>query len=187
AIDPPAEIRQLLAGMGGSLPRSRPVPAEQLHLTLRFIGEVEGGLAQDIAARLSDIRHPALALCLRGVGTFSFRGEPSVLWAGVEPRVGLFSLRAAVEKELSDLGLRREKGRFSPHFTLARLKNCPARHLHPFLAGNALLRSEPFAVNSFQLYRSQLTTQGAQHQLLHSYPLSTRLARLTNSDQVSGP
>jgi len=102
AIDPPAEIRQFLAGMGGSLPGSRPVPAEQLHLTLRFIGEIEGGLAQDIAARLRDIRHPALTLCLKGVGTFSFRGEPSVLWAGVEPREGLFPLRAAVEKELSE-------------------------------------------------------------------------------------
>jgi RNA 2',3'-cyclic 3'-phosphodiesterase len=173
AIDPPAEIRQLLAGMGGSLPRSRPVPAEQLHLTLRFIGEVEGGLSQDIAARLSDIRHPALALRLQGVGTFSFRGEPTVLWAGVEPREGLFSLRAAVEKQLAALGLRREKGQFSPHVTLARLKNCPARHLHPFLAGNALLHSEPFAVNIFQLYRSQLTNQGAKHHLLHSYQLGT--------------
>ena len=173
AIDPPMETRQLLAGMGGSLPRSRPVPPEQLHLTLRFIGEVEGGLSQDIAARLSDIRHPALALRLQGVGTFSFRGEPTVLWAGVEPREGLFSLRAAVEKQLAALGLRREKGQFSPHVTLARLKNCPARHLHPFLAGNALLHSEPFAVNIFQLYRSQLTNQGAKHHLLHSYQLGT--------------
>lgn len=173
AIDLVESIRRDIAGLGRSLPDSRPVPSEQLHLTLKFIGEVEGSSLLDIKDALQDIIRPAFSICLKGVGTFPPRGIPRILWAGVEPHENLVNLRNAIERKLVEIDIPRERQKFSPHLTLARLKNCPITRLQEFLAGNALLRTAEFPVEHFHLYKSQLTKSGAIHTILQSYPLKT--------------
>ncbi len=176
AIDIAESIRREVAGLGRFLPDTRPVPDEQLHLTLKFIGEVEGGRVLDIKEALHDIVRPAFSLCLKGVGTFPPRGIPRILWAGVDPHEHIVNLRNAIERKLFEIGVPRERQKFSPHLTLARLRNCPLKRLQEFLAGNAMLRTAEFQVEQFHLYKSQLTKSGAIHTILESYPLTRKVA-----------
>jgi 2'-5' RNA ligase len=171
AIDIPENIQKEVQGMGRAIPKARPVPADQLHLTLKFIGEVEGSSFLDIRESLKEIVHPKLLLALKGVGTFPPRGTPRILWAGVEPTAGIAALRNTIEKTLNAVGIPREKKKYTPHLTLARLNNCPIRHLQNYLAGNAFLQTPDFTVDNFHLYSSQLTPKGALHTLQSSYPL----------------
>lgn len=172
AIDIPDTIRKAVQGMGRSIPNARPIPAHQLHLTLKFIGEVDGGTLLDIQDVLGEIRQPEFSLCLKGVGIFPPRGIPRILWAGVDPVENTISLRNSIERELAAINIPREKKKYSPHLTLARLRNCPIPALHNFLAGNAFLQTSTFPVQAFNLYSSRLTPKGAIHTLENSYPLT---------------
>lgn len=171
AIDIPDSIKTEIAGLGRSIPQARPVPVEQLHLTLKFIGEVEGSRLLDIQGALTEISRPQFMLSLQGVGTFPPRGTPRVLWAGVHPVDQLLALRRAIENSLAAVDIPREKQKYSPHLTLSRLNNSPLRHLQQFLAGNALLQTRPFTVTAFSLYKSQLTRNGALHTVIEDYHL----------------
>jgi len=170
AIDIPESVRKEVEGLGRSIPNARPVPADQLHLTLKFIGEVESSRLLDIKDALEKIVLPKFSLALKGVGTFPPRGMPRVLWAGVQHSERTMTLRNAIEKSLAAIDIPREK-RYTPHLTLARLKNSPIHRLQQFLAGNAFLQSEEFTIDSFHLYRSQLSQKGALHFLESSFPL----------------
>jgi RNA 2',3'-cyclic 3'-phosphodiesterase len=172
AIDPPEEVRGALAAMGFGLPGAKWVAQEQLHLTLRFIGEVDGGAFRDIQEALAALRARPFLLRLKGVGHFPPRGQPRVLWAGVEPNSSLLQLRNQVEKALVRTGLEPEHRKFAPHITLARLRETPLGRLTNFLAGNAMYASEPFPVNEFHLYSSSLSAKGSIHTREVSYLLA---------------
>jgi len=171
AIDLPDNIRHGLTGLGGSLPRVRTVPPDQLHLTLKFIGEVEGGKLLDIKECLQETaqKNKKFAIRLKEVGVFPPRSTPRVLWAGVKPKEPVAILRNQIESTLKKIGIPGEKRKFSPHITLARLKNCPIHRLQQFLVANSFLESPEFCVNGFSLYSSRLTTKGAIHTLLQRY------------------
>ena len=171
AIDIPEAIRMEVEGMGRSIPQARLVPTDQLHLTLKFIGEVEGSRFLDIQDALKEIIVPKFSLSLKGVGTFPPRGIPRVLWAGVEPVEQTVALRNAIERTLAVINIARDKKKFTPHLTLARLRNGPIRHLQQFLAGNAFFQTPEFPVESFHLYSSKLTGKGALHTIECSYGL----------------
>lgn len=185
AIAIPEAIKNEIAGLGRSIPRARPVPVEQMHLTVKFIGEVEGSRLLDIQSVLMEISRPQFTLCLHGVGTFPPRGTPRVLWAGVHPLDNLMTLHRSVEGKLSEIAIPREKQKYSPHLTLARLNNSPPKHLQQFLAGNAFLRTPDFTVSAFSLHKSQLTNNGAKHTLIASYPLKAVSA--TERPLTAGP
>lgn len=171
AIDIPENIRREIQGMGRSIPYARSVPEDQLHLTLKFIGEVENSRLLDICDALNGIDQRQFSLRLQGVGTFPPRGTPRVLWVGVAPAINTFTLRNSIERTLSDIGIPRGKKRYTPHITLARLRNSPVRQLQQFLAGNAFFQSAEFTVESFILYSSRLTSKGAIHTVEAIYPL----------------
>ncbi len=175
AVSIPTAITAGIAGLGRSIPGARPVPVEQMHLTLKFIGEVEGSRILDIRGALSEISRPQFTLGLRGVGVFPPRGIPRVLWAGVAPLDELIALRQVIEKKLAEIAIPREKQKYSPHLTLARLNNAPLRHLQQFLAGNALLQSPEFTVAAFTLYSSHLSSKGAMHTAIETYALRQSL------------
>ena len=172
AIDIPETIRREVEGLGRAIPNARPVPADQLHLTLKFIGEVEGSRILDIDDALGEIVLPKFFLCLKGIGTFPPRGTPRVLWAGVQHADRAVALRNSIERTLAAINIPREGKKYTPHLTLARLRNCPIQHLQQFLAGNAFLQSSEFPVESFHLFSSQLTQKGALHNIESSYPLT---------------
>ena len=96
---------------------------DNLHLTVRFIGDVHEHVADDVDMALSGLVAPQFDLSITGLGTFETRGEPTTLWAGIERNPSLKHLRDRVESTLCRIGLPPEARKFSPHVTLARLKN----------------------------------------------------------------
>jgi RNA 2',3'-cyclic 3'-phosphodiesterase len=172
AIDLPAPIRSMLNVIGQGIPGSRPVSEDQIHLTLRFIGEVEGGMAKDIHEALADVHAVPFSLRVQGVGFFPPRGMPRVLWAGLPQLNELIVLRNRIERQLVSCGLPPEQRKFAPHITIARLKDSPLRRVGEFLAGNALFQTDGFPVDRFFLYSSRLTKNGAIHAVEQEYPLT---------------
>ncbi len=171
AVDLPPDIRLSLKDLGRGIPGARVLPAEQIHLTLRFIGEVENTLFQEIRERLFEVKKSPFCLQVKGVGYFPPRGTPKVLWAGVTPTEELVRLKKRVDKVLLTCGLETEKRKYSPHITLARLRNSPLPKVIEFLAGNSLLQTPEFSVDSFQLFSSRLDKHGALHTLEENYEL----------------
>ena len=172
AIDLPSPAKESLAKICFGVPGARWVPAEQLHLTLRFIGEVEGTLFREIREALAEIDLSPFPLRLRGFGCFPPRKAPRVLWVGIDENETLIQLRNRVEAILVRQGVEPEHRKFAPHITIARLKETPLVRLTNFLAGNSLFATEPWEVTEFHLYSSSLSDKGAIHTLEASYPLT---------------
>ncbi|MEA3067111.1 MAG: 2,3-cyclic 3-phosphodiesterase [Sphingomonadales bacterium] len=170
AIRPPEPIRDLLIDAMDDSPEFRWQDDEQLHLTLRFIGEVERPLAEDLAAALGRVRAAPSSLRISGVGRFEQRNS-GALWAGVEPKAQLAALAAKVERVCVSVGLEPERRAFHPHITLARWKGRRAREALDFLERKRGLSSEPFDVTDFTLFESRLSRHGAHYDEVASYPL----------------
>lgn len=173
AIDLPEQAKERVAEICYGLPDARWTPPEQLHLTLRFIGEVDGGTFKDIRKELATINLHSFPIQIKGLGFFPPRKAPRVLWAGINtPPDALFMLRNRIEKILVKLGIEPEHRKFAPHITLARLRETPRNRLANYLAGNGLFSAETFTVENFHLYSSNLSNKGAIHTLEASYPLT---------------
>jgi len=171
AVDLPAETRARLAVLAGGVPGARWVPPEQLHITLRFIGEVDNGVFADVIDALADVHMPPFPVAVAGLGHFPPRGAPKVLWAGVADGAPLIRLHDKIERRLQALGLAPDGRKFTPHLTLARLKGAPLGRVRDFLAHNGGLAGAPFEVREFHLYSSRLGHEGAAHRIEASYPL----------------
>ncbi|MHB1015365.1 MAG: RNA 2',3'-cyclic phosphodiesterase [Desulfurivibrionaceae bacterium] len=171
AVDLPPDIAAQLQGLCCGVPGARWVQPEQMHLTLRFIGEVDGGVFRDIKEGLADVKAPVFSLQIKGLGFFPPRKSPKVLWAGIAPVEQVSTLRNRIETVLLGLGLGPEGRKYSPHITLARLHDPSIARLGRFLASNGLFATEPFPVSEFHLYSSELTAKGAFHTIEVSYPL----------------
>ena len=171
AIVLPEALRAQLADLGRGLPGARRVAPENLHLTLRFIGEVDRPQAGDLDAALGQIRAPGFSLALAGVGCFGAGEKVRSIWAGVETNPDLLGLQAKIEAALRRAGVPPEGRRFKPHVTLARLKRRPGARLQDFLAQHALYRGASFQVDDFVLFSSFLGQSGAIHAPEAAYPL----------------
>jgi RNA 2',3'-cyclic 3'-phosphodiesterase len=172
AIRPPEPIRDLLIDAMDDSADFRWQDEEQLHLTLRFIGEVERPVAEDLAAALARIRAEPFELRIAGVGRFEQRSG-GALWAGVEPKARVAALAAKVERACQQIGLEPERRAFHPHITLARWKGRRTREVQDFLERYRALASELFAVTDFTLFESRLSRHGAHYEEVASYPLET--------------
>jgi len=171
AIRPPEDIRDRLIDIMEDCAELRWVPDDNLHLTLRFIGEVERPLAKDIAAALGAIRFPAFELQLSGIGSFD-RRSGGALWAGVDPRDQVAALAGKVERACQQAGVEPERRAFHPHITLARWKGRRTREVADILRREGGLTSPPFAVYAFTLFESQLSRHGAHYEEVGRYPLT---------------
>lgn len=170
AIRPPEAIRDLLVDAMDESPALGWVGEDNLHLTLRFIGEVERPLANDVAEFLSRLRFPAFELRVRGIGRFD-RRSGGALWAGVEPKRPVSGLAAKVDRACVESGLEPERRAFHPHVTLARYRRRDVDAARDFERRNADLSSPPFRVDEFVLYESRLSRHGAHYEAVATYPL----------------
>lgn len=171
AIALPDTLRSRLRDLCNGLPGARWVAPENLHLTLRFIGEVEGHHAEDIDAALSGIHLPRFSLTLSGVGDFGNGRRLRSVWVGVEPSEMLERPQAKVEQAVQRAGQPPEKRKFKPHVTLARFKSHPGGRLESYFAARSLFRCEPFEVTELTLYSSYLSHEGAIYSPEAVYPL----------------
>jgi RNA 2',3'-cyclic 3'-phosphodiesterase len=170
AIRPPDDIRDLLIDAMDDSPDFRWQDEEQLHLTLRFVGEVDRQLAQDLADGLGRIGTEPFQLRVAGVGRFEQRSG-GTLWAGVEPKAPVAGLAAKVERVCQEVGLEPERRAFHPHVTLARWKGRRSREVADYFDRRGGLASLPFDVTEFTLFESQLSRHGAHYEAVASYPL----------------
>jgi 2'-5' RNA ligase len=167
----PDDVAQSLAALQAGVPGARWQTREQLHLTLRFIGEADGRAATAIDDALTTISAPAFSLELKGVGSFGGR-RPHALWAGVAANEALLHLQRKIESALQRIGLEADGRKYTPHVSLAKLKGTQNGHVVDFLTDHALYASEPFAVNGFILYSSLLTPNGSIYRAEKAYRLN---------------
>lgn len=171
ALELPAELREQLAALRRGLPGARWVPEDQLHLTLAFLGEVEGPAFAAVKQGLNGVRSDPFELELAGTGRFPPRGQPRVLWAGVRDPAEVSALAAEVRRCLARRGLPLDERRYAPHVTLARLRATPDPQLEAYLRASAGWVSAAHPFTDFHLYSSHLGRSGAQHRVEASYPL----------------
>src|SRR5487761_21439 len=163
----PPELKLALSQIAIGFPGARWVDPGNYHLTLRFIGEVDEGMASDLDAHLAGIRARRFALTLAGIGSFNARN----VFVGVERNADLVHLQDKVESAVARSGIEPESRRFAPHVTLARLKGKPDTELGRYLAERALFRAAPFDVGQFQLVASYLTKSGSIYEDQAEYAL----------------
>lgn len=164
ALDLPEDIVDQVERLCVGLPDIRWTDVDDLHITLRFIGEVDDPTYEEIGEALAHVTAPPFEIQLRGIGHFPPRGEPTTLWIGVAPCEGLNLLRRRVDRQLASLGVAPDQRKFQPHLTIARIRGgLPENRLGSFLKRLSLYRSEPFVVSGFTLYSSFLRTNGAVH------------------------
>lgn len=171
AIALPDAVKDRIADLQGGLDGARWVDADTFHITLRFVGHVDHGVADDLEAALSVIRVPALELDLNGLGYFESKGRPRSLWVGVEPDEALCHLRDRVEHAAKPAGLAPEGRRFKPHITIARLHGTGVGEVEHWIAANSPFSLPPIPVREITLYRSHLVRTGARYDVEAVYPL----------------
>lgn len=164
AIDMSEEIRKHLAELQFGLREARWTKYEQLHLTLRFIGDISAEKQQDIESALGAVKAAPFDLRLNGLGRFPVRGEPRVLHAVIEDCPPLYELQKSIEDALEQAGIERDRRRFIPHVTLARFKRTPTyAKLGRYMKTHEHFVTSPMRVSEFVLYSSVLSPQGATH------------------------
>lgn len=172
AIALPEPVRFDLALLQQGLPVPRPVPAENLHLTLVFLGEVQASVLADVDAAFGAVRAAAFPLTLSGVDLLG-GAKARMVYAGVAASPALVHLQAKVETAARNAGVAVPARRFMPHVTLARL---PERldnreRLERAVAMRTGYGGPSFEVAAFHLYRSHLGRGGSVYEELAEYPL----------------
>lgn len=171
AVEVPPEIAEELEPHQDDLEGASWRDPEQLHITLRFFGDVSEPMADDLDAELSTIGGEAFDLTLAGVGAFGLGHKARAIWAGVESGVQLKRLATRCETAARRAGLPVETRAYQPHVTLAYLRGVEAVAVETWRVRHALLRTSPFRVTWFGLYSSTLGSGGSSYRLERSYPL----------------
>lgn len=170
AIALPESVAYTLLTLQSGVPGARWSTREQLHLTLRFIGEVDERDADAIDDALAAVSASAFTLQLKGVGEFGGK-TPRALWASIESNAPLLHLQRKIESIIQRLGFPPEERKYTPHVTLARLRGTPAERVMDYLADHGLFASAPFEVTEFVLYSSRLTPNGSVYVAERAYGL----------------
>jgi 2'-5' RNA ligase len=170
ALEIPSEIGQSLALLRGGLPGARWVEPENYHLTLRFIGDIDDALAEEIADLLGRIERPAFDLRIDGLNSFG-GNKPRAVVAAVTPVAQLVELQADHERIMQRVGLQPER-KYKPHVTLARLRDTSSRQVADFLSTRQPFRSSSFPVSRFVLYSSRASVGGGPYVIEAEYPLA---------------
>lgn len=170
ALSIPDGVARSLMLLQGGVPGARWQAREQLHLTLRFVGEVDGGDARALDDALAGIDAPAFEMQLHSVGQFGNK-QPHSLWAAARQNDLLEHLARKVDTAIRRVGQPQDAHKFTPHVTLARLRHPELDKVREWLTDNALYTSDPFMVGAFCLYSSKLTSDGSIYRVEQEYPL----------------
>ena len=171
ALDLPESVDLQLSWLGGGIHGARWEPADKLHLTLRYLGEVDGGERKHVEAALARVDVDPFELAIKGVGHFPPRGQPRSVWAGVDDDTHVHRLHDRISHALDAIGIDGDRRKFAPHVTLARLRHSPEQEVAEFLARNALLSTPPWTVDAFALYSSTRGPRGSKYAIERVYPL----------------
>lgn len=180
AIEIPRDAALALSFLRGGLPSARWIDVENYHLTLRFIGDVESRLADEIVTALDRIERAPFAIELGGVGAFGSK-KPHSIYAGVKPSAPLEALQGDIDRTCRRLGLPADTKKFVPHVTLARLRQPKADDVALYLAGRGNFKAPAFTIGRFVLLSSRDSVGGGPYVLEESYRLSGGAAKAQGS------
>jgi 2'-5' RNA ligase len=173
-VEIPADVALELDFMKGGVIGARWIDRDSYHITLRFIGDIDDRLAHEIAYELEGVEAQPFELRLKGIDTFGGK-KPSTLYVGVEENPGLRRLQAIHERICQALGLEAESRKFTPHVTLARLKEPKLASLHRFVAAHNLYKSRVFEVSRFVLFSSRPSRGGGPYAVEEAYALAASI------------
>jgi 2'-5' RNA ligase len=171
ALPIPPDIARALQSRQTGIEWARWSPPENLHVTLRFFGDLREDVARDLDAALLEVRGHPFEIVLQGAGAFGEGADVSAIWAGVEENAELRRLADACETAARRAGLKPEKRRYHPHVTLAYLRHPDPVEVGAWVQANNLLKSPPISTDGFNLYSSTLGREGAHYRLEAEYPL----------------
>lgn len=169
-IEIPPDAVAMLTGLRGGLQGARWIDPENYHITLRFIGDVDGRTAHSVAEALDRIRRPAFDLMISGIDAFGGH-KPHSVFAKVAPAPQLTALQAEQERMMQVLGLPPDPRKFAPHVTVARLKGVPASAVATYIETRGGFHCGPVRVERFVLFSSRSGTGGGPYVVEEAYPL----------------
>lgn len=184
-LDLPDDLGPALRAHQCGLVDARWVARENLHVTLRFIGETNPADLEDLGLALDSLRAPAFSLTLRGLGSFDKGGKVNAVWAGVDGDPALTHLQQKLESLVVREGFPPEPRKFVPHVTLARLKRTPDYVVAQWLGQQPPLGPLSFDVDRVVLYRSHLSDGGAHYERLAAFDLD-RMDDSIGADWMDG-
>ena len=175
-LEIPENVGQTLSLLRGGLPGARWIDPENYHLTLRFIGDIETRLAHEIVSMLDRVNRGPFDIKLDGLSSFGGK-KPRAIVASVAPSPCLLELQAELERLMRRVGLEPEGRKYTPHVTLARLRDTSSRQVAEYLTARAHYRSSPFEVSRFVLFSSRSSVGGGPYVVEAAYPLASMQAR----------
>lgn len=186
ALEIPRNAAMSLSLLRGGLPGARWIDVENYHITLRFIGDVDGRTADEIVERLDRIDRPEFQLRLEGIGSFGSK-KPHSIWAGVSPSPELSALQGEIERICQRIGLPPDPRKFTPHVTLARLKYSRVDDVVQYLVGRGNFQTSTFTVPRFVLLSSRESVGGGPYLTEEVFPLHEPLMAPSLSTSVLQP
>ncbi|MEZ4667601.1 MAG: RNA 2',3'-cyclic phosphodiesterase [Anaerolineae bacterium] len=175
ALDLPDEVKKQITNLYYNIDGLRWVKVEQLHLTLRFIGEVTDKQEEAIRSSLGAVQAAPFSFQLTGIGQFPGRGKPRVIWVGVTPHTQLTSLHHQIEARIQSIGYGATDTSFSPHITMARVKfvsDASLALLKQFFDTHRAFKTDAIHIDHFTLYSSTLSSEGASYKAEAIYSLA---------------
>jgi 2'-5' RNA ligase len=170
-VEIPSDVAQALATLRGGLPGARWIDPENYHLTLRFIGDVDDQLAHEVASMLGRVKRGSFDLHMEGLTSFGGR-KPRAVVASVAHVQALLDVQAEQERLMQRIGLEPEGRKFTPHVTLARLRESSSRQVAEYLSARGYFRTSSFRVSRFVLFSSRASVGGGPYVVEASYPLN---------------
>lgn len=184
ALEIPRHIALSLSLLRGGLPGARWIDVDNYHITLRFIGDVDGRTADEIVDRLDRIDREEFQLTLTGIGSFGSK-KPHSIWAGVSPSPELQALQGEIDRICMRVGLAPDPRKFTPHVTLARLKNSRLDDVVQYLSGRGNFHTMSFTVPRFVLMSSKESVGGGPYLTEEVFPLQESLASYVAGELAS--
>ncbi len=169
AIEIPDTVRTRLGLIRAPFPGARWIDPQDMHLTLRFFGDIDGRTADEVADFLGGVQAKPFRLEIADLDVFGGR-DPHTLWAGVKASAELDLLHYAHERAARAAGLSPETRTFRPHVTLARLRGVREKDAATFLQHNGGFGTEPFLVTRFVLFSARPVTGGPPYAVEAEYP-----------------
>lgn len=169
-LEIPSDLAMDLSLLRGGLSGARWIDAENYHLTLRFIGDIDDATARDIHTLLETIRHRAFTVTIEGLSSFG-GAKPRALVAKAKAAAPLIELQAQQERLMQRIGIAPEPRKFTPHVTLARLRSASCSGVAEYLAARGYFLSRRFEAKRFVLFSSRASTGGGPYVVEAAYPL----------------
>jgi RNA 2',3'-cyclic 3'-phosphodiesterase len=166
AIPLPEDIRYELSDFQDNELNVRWVSPDQMHLTLKFLGQVNSIQKKQVSKLLSEIWFDSFQIAIQGFGFFPEKGSPRVFWAGIQTETSaLHDLQNKVEMAALDIGIPKDKHPYIPHITLGRMNDNSLKRTE-LIRADSEISSRKFTVDHFKLYQSILQPEGAIHKTL---------------------